>query len=218
MKRWCIAVAWVGLVACGEDDASGGGTGGASSGGTSASGGSGGTATGGSAGAATGGGAGAGGSAAGAGGTGGSSSTCGAECLSVAGTFNTTAVSFQCNYKVGPDPGGKTFVNVGGEPNLLVICHDSTNTYTFTLSLKGPVGKHTGSDNQANYFKLEAGAKGLSMQQANTTDWNINLTAWDVTGKHAAGTFHIVASDDGNTGLAQYTAWGTIDGKFDVTW
>jgi hypothetical protein len=56
------------------------------------------------------------------------------------------------------------------------------------------------------------------MKNANTTDWNINLTAWDVPGKHAAGTFHIVASDDGSTGLAQYTAYGTLDGKFDVTW
>ena len=44
-----------------------------------------------------------------------------------------------------------------------------------------------------------------------------DLTTWDVAGKRAAGTFHVVASDDGSAGLAQWTAFGTLDGKFDVT-
>jgi hypothetical protein len=223
MKRLGAVVVVLGLVACGEDDSSGssgsgGGSGGA--GGSSASGGSAGSATGGSSGGGAGGtsaggtsAGGTGGSAAGAGGTGGSTSTCGAECANVVGNFNTTPVSFQCTGSQAT----KTFVNVGG-PNLLIVCHDSTNTYTFTLSLKGPVGKFSGTAIQDNYFKLEAGAEGLSSQNANVTDWYVDLTTWDLTGKHAAGSFHLVATDDGSSGLAQWTAYGSLDGKFDVTY
>lgn len=211
--RWMASMVVVSVAACG-----GGGDEGAGSGGATGQAGSGGAA-GSAAGAAgsTGGGSGSAGSTS-SGGTGGAAggTGCGVECSSVTGTFNTTAVSFQCNYPAGPAAGSKTFVNVGG-PNLLIICRDAANTYTLTVSLKGPSGKKTGADNQDNYFKLEAGAEGLSSNGANVTDWSLDLTTWDVAGKRAAGTFHVVASDDGSAGLAQWTAFGTLDGKFDVT-